>query len=104
MKGSPLDNSIQLKICDMGNVYWITYYFSRTIQKRQYSSLELFLWIKLKCKRRYFVIACVVFELSTGDYLFSSRKGESYNKNDEHIAKFIRMLAKMRKHFVKWDV
>ena len=54
MKGSPLDNSIQLKICDMGNVYWITYYFSRTIQKRQYSSLELFFMNKIKMKKKIF--------------------------------------------------
>ncbi len=31
-------------------------------------------------------MACTVFELATGDYLFEPKKGKSYSKNEDHIA------------------
>ncbi len=99
MKGPPLDNSIEVKICDMGNACWFTYHFSTAIQTRQYRSPEVLLGINYNETADIWSLACIVFELATGDYLFSPRKGESYSKNDDHIAKFIRMLGKMPKNF-----
>ena len=99
MKGPPLDNSIEVKICDMGNACWFTYHFSTAIQTRQYRSPEVLLGINYNETADIWSLACIVFELATGDYLFSPRKGETYSKNDDHIAKFIRMLGKMPKNF-----
>ena len=99
MKGTPLDKSIDVKICDMGNACWFTYHFSTAIQTRQYRSPEVLLGINYNETADIWSLACIVFELATGDYLFSPRKGESYSKNDDHIAKFIRMLGKMPKNF-----
>jgi serine/threonine protein kinase len=31
-------------------------------------------------------LACTVFELVTGDYLFEPKKGKNYSKNEDHIA------------------
>ena len=31
-------------------------------------------------------LACMVFELVTGDYLFDPKKGKSFRKNDDHLA------------------
>jgi serine/threonine-protein kinase SRPK3 len=31
-------------------------------------------------------LACMVFELATGDYLFDPKKGKNYKKNDDHLA------------------
>ena len=31
-------------------------------------------------------LACMVFELITGDFLFEPRKGPSYKKTDDHLA------------------
>ena len=99
MKGPPLDKSIEVKICDMGNACWFTYHFSTAIQTRQYRSPEVLLGINYNETADIWSLACIVFELATGDYLFSPRKGETYSKNDDHIAKFIRMLGKMPKNF-----
>ena len=99
MKGPPLKKSIDVKICDMGNACWFTYHFSTAIQTRQYRSPEVLLGINYNETADIWSLACIVFELATGDYLFSPRKGETYSKNDDHIAKFIRMLGKMPKNF-----
>ena len=99
MKGPPLDKKIEVKICDMGNACWFTYHFSTAIQTRQYRSPEVLLGVNYNETADIWSLACIVFELATGDYLFSPRKGETYSKNDDHIAKFIRMLGKMPKKF-----
>jgi serine/threonine-protein kinase SRPK3 len=31
-------------------------------------------------------LACMIFELVTGDYLFDPKKGKTYKKNDDHLA------------------
>jgi serine/threonine-protein kinase SRPK3 len=31
-------------------------------------------------------LACLVFELVTGDYLFDPKKGKTFKKNDDHLA------------------
>jgi serine/threonine-protein kinase SRPK3 len=31
-------------------------------------------------------LACTIFELVTGDYLFEPKKGKSYSKNEDHLA------------------
>lgn len=31
-------------------------------------------------------LACTVFELVTGDYLFAPKKGKNYTKNEDHLA------------------
>lgn len=31
-------------------------------------------------------LACMVFELVTGDYLFDPKKGKTFKKNDDHLA------------------
>lgn len=39
----------------------------------------------------------MVFELITGDFLFEPRKGENYDKNDDHLAQMIELLNQMPK-------
>ena len=41
--------------------------------------------------------ACMIFELVTGDFLFEPRKGETYDKNDDHLAQMIELLNQMPK-------
>jgi serine/threonine-protein kinase SRPK3 len=31
-------------------------------------------------------LACTVFELATGDYMFEPKKGRNYSKNEDHLA------------------
>lgn len=39
----------------------------------------------------------MVFELITGDFLFEPRKGETYDKDDDHLAQMIELLNRMPK-------
>lgn len=98
-RGPEIDSNIKVKICDMGNACWFTHHFSTEIQTRQYRSPEVLLGINYNETADLWSLACMVFELVTGDYLFEPRKGEKYSKNDDHIAQFIELLGKMPKKF-----
>ena len=41
----------------------------------------------------------MLFELATGDFLFEPRKGETFSKNDDHLAQIIEAVGKMPKNF-----
>ncbi|MCQ2821520.1 MAG: hypothetical protein MJ252_30040, partial [archaeon] len=98
-RGPAIDFNINVKICDMGNACWFTHHFSTEIQTRQYRSPEVLLGINYNETADLWSLACMVFELVTGDYLFEPRKGENYSKNDDHIAQFIELLGRMPKKF-----
>jgi len=38
-------------------------------------------------------LACTVFELVTGDYLFEPKKGKSYSKNEDHLALIAELIG-----------
>lgn len=38
-------------------------------------------------------LACMVFELVTGDYLFDPKKGKTFRKNDDHLALITELLG-----------
>lgn len=44
-------------------------------------------------------LACMVFELITGDFLFEPRKGAQYGKTDDHLAQMMELLGPMPKNF-----
>ena len=41
-------------------------------------------------------VACTVFELVTGDFLFYPKKGKSYSKNEDHLAKMAEMIGECK--------
>ena len=44
-------------------------------------------------------LACMTFELITGDFLFDPRKGQNYSKTDDHLAQMIELLGPMPKNY-----
>lgn len=40
-------------------------------------------------------LACMVFELVTGDYLFDPKKGSTFKKNDDHLALITELIGEM---------
>ena len=38
-------------------------------------------------------LACMIFELVTGDYLFDPKKGKTYRKNDDHLALITELIG-----------
>ena len=41
-------------------------------------------------------VACTVFELVTGDFLFYPKKGKHYCKNEDHLAKMAEMIGECK--------
>jgi serine/threonine protein kinase len=43
-------------------------------------------------------LACMAFELATGDYLFEPHSGDYYSRDEDHIAHIVELLGTIPKH------
>jgi serine/threonine-protein kinase SRPK3 len=81
--------NLGLKIVDFGNAQPVSDTYIGRIQTRQYRAPEVIIgrrdWDR---KVDVWSIACIVFELATGDYLFDPPDG-SPNKDQDHICQVI---------------
>ncbi|CAG8570033.1 9982_t:CDS:2 [Ambispora gerdemannii] len=89
---------ITVKIADLGNACWVDHHFTNDIQTRQYRSPEVILGSRWGTSADIWSMACMVFELFTGDYLFDPQAGSRYNKDDDHIAQIVELLGLFPKH------
>ncbi|KAJ5434671.1 hypothetical protein N7491_005266 [Penicillium cf. griseofulvum] len=99
-------NIISVKIADLGNACWVGHHFTNDIQTRQYRSPEVILGSKWGASTDVWSMACMVFELITGDYLFDPQSGTKYGKDDDHIAQIIELLGPFPKSLCmsgKWS-
>lgn len=44
-------------------------------------------------------LACMLFEMLTGDFLFEPRKGPTFSKNEDHLAQIMELCGKFPKDF-----
>lgn len=70
----------------MGNACYVEKHYSDIIQTREYRSPEVILGGEYNETADIWSLACMIFELVTGDYLFDPKKGKTYRKNDDHLA------------------
>lgn len=96
-RGPRLDKLVKVKIVDLGNGCWTYHHFTPQIQTRQYRSPEVILGAEYGCSADLWSLACMVFEMVTGDFLFDPRKGSSYSKNEDHLAQMVELLDQMPK-------
>lgn len=94
-RGPRIDDGVQVKIVDLGNACWTYHHFTPQIQTRQYRSPEVIIGAEYGCSADIWSLACMIFELVTGDFLFEPRKGDNYDKNDDHLAQMIELLGQM---------
>merc|ERR1711939_356984 len=102
----PASEIISVKIADLGNACWVNHHFTNDIQTRQYRSPEVILGAKWGASTDVWSMACMVFELITGDYLFDPQSGTKYGKDDDHIAQIIELLGTFPKSLCisgKWS-
>jgi serine/threonine protein kinase len=93
-------NNISIKISDFGNACWTDHHLSDGIQTRQYRCPENIIGIEYDTPSDIWSVACIIFELITGDYLFNPKKKYKGNKREllrdrEHIALMFETLGKM---------
>ncbi|EDO15132.1 hypothetical protein Kpol_413p7 [Vanderwaltozyma polyspora DSM 70294] len=87
------DSRIQIKIADLGNACWYDEHYTNSIQTREYRSPEVILGSSWGCSADIWSAACLIFELVTGDFLFEPSEGNTYAKDDDHIAQMIELLG-----------
>ncbi|XP_029291903.1 SRSF protein kinase 3 isoform X2 [Cottoperca gobio] len=86
---------ITVKIADLGSSCWVYKHFCEEIQTRQYRSLEVLLGSEYGPPADIWSVACMAFELVTGDSLFEPKAGESISLEEDHIAQIMELLGKI---------
>lgn len=82
----------------MGNGCWTYHHFTPEIQTRQYRSPEVIIGADYNTSADIWSFACTIFEMVTGDFLFEPRKGDNYDKDDDHLAQMMELLGRMPKN------
>ncbi|KAI9270404.1 kinase-like domain-containing protein [Phascolomyces articulosus] len=95
----PRRETIKIKIADLGNACWVNHHFTEDIQTRQYRSPEVLLGAKWDATADIWSLACMIFELLTGNYLFDPQKGSRFSRDDDHLAQIIELMGPMPRHF-----
>ncbi|KAK9767131.1 serine/threonine protein kinase, CMGC [Basidiobolus ranarum] len=88
---------IRVKIADLGNACWVDKHFTNDIQTRQYRSPEVIIGSQWGTSADMWSLACMIFELRTGDYLFDPQSTSRYTKSDDHLAQAIELLGNLPK-------
>lgn len=87
--------TLAFKVADLGNACWVTKHFSDDIQTRQYRSPETIINAGYDTSADVWSLACMIFELVTGDYLFDPKASEEYPRDEDHLALFQELLGPM---------
>ncbi|KNC54963.1 CMGC/SRPK protein kinase [Thecamonas trahens ATCC 50062] len=90
-----VDLSTKVKIADLGNACWVDKHFTDDIQTRQYRAPEVILGAGYSTKVDVWSLACMIFELCTGDFLFNPHSGGYYSRDEDHLARLIETLGPM---------
>ncbi|CAO3647822.1 unnamed protein product [Cunninghamella echinulata] len=95
--------NIVVKIADLGNACWIDDECTHLIQTREYRSPEVILGAKWTEKTDMWSLACMIFELLTGEFLFDPRPSSKYSKDDDHVAQMIELMGDNLPTRLKYD-
>lgn len=90
------DQDIQLKVqlADLGNACWVDNQFTEEIQTLQYRSPEVIIGAGFCCSADIWSVACMAFEMATGDYLFNPSKAD---EEADHMAQIVGLLGRVPK-------
>ncbi|KAL4533769.1 hypothetical protein Ndes2526B_g07334 [Nannochloris sp. 'desiccata'] len=87
--------NVASKIVDFGNACWVNKHFTDDIQTRQYRSPEVILGANYDTSADMWSLACMIFELVTGDFMFEPRAGREYTRDEDHLAQMVELLGKI---------
>jgi serine/threonine-protein kinase SRPK3 len=98
---SPLARAIErysIKIADLGNGCWTDKHFTSDVTTRQYRAPEVIVGSDYCTEIDIWSVACIVFELLTGDYLFDPKADPGrHSRNEDHLALIIELLGPLPK-------
>eukprot|EP00371_Babesia_bovis_P003219 XP_001611866.1 protein kinase domain containing protein [Babesia bovis T2Bo] len=92
------------KICDLGNACWIKQHFTDEIQTRQYRSPEAILKIGYDETADLWSLACIIFELYTGDYLFDPHGNTTQERDLNHLQLIVELLGPLPSEMIRNSV
>lgn len=85
---------LKVRIGDLGNGIWSKELYEHQIQSRQFRSPEVILGIPYDESADIWSLACCIFRIATGDFLFYPRETETFSKEDDHLGLMIETLGK----------
>lgn len=88
-----IDQDVKIKIVDFGNACWTYHHFTGNIQTREYRAPEVILGLPYRDNTDIWSLACMIFELLTGDYLFRPYSRSQKPRDDLHLALFMSTLG-----------
>lgn len=78
---------IKVKIGDLGNACWVDKHFAEDIQTRQYRSPEVIVGYNYNTSADIWSVACLAYELATGDYLLNPKNsGGGIERDMKHLS------------------
>ncbi len=86
-------NTTHVKIADFGNACWTFKKFTDDVQTRQYRAPEVIVGLSYSTQIDIWSLACMAFELVTGDYLFNPKDGKGYSRDEDHLALMMELLC-----------
>lgn len=89
-----MESPLTVKVADLGNASHTHYHYTDNIQTRQYRAPEVILQYKSwGALADVWLFGCLLFELLTGDYLFDPRDGQTFTRDDDHLAQIIELVG-----------
>lgn len=91
----------RVKIVDFGNACWTFHHYTDDIQTRQYRAPEVILGAGYDSRADMWSLACLLFELATGDFLFDPQRGKDYDRDEDHLALMMELLGPIPPELIK---
>ena len=85
--------SVAFKLADLGNACWVERHFSEDIQTRQYRAPEVLIGSGYDTSADIWSLACMIFELVTGDYLFDPKGSDEFPRDEDHLALIMELVG-----------
>lgn len=104
LNGPKIDFDIKLKIAEFNHIIKLNKknknIFISSKQKEQYLSPEIIFGLDYDETIDIWALACIIFELATGDSLFKAKIDANFSLNENHILKFIEILGYIPKQII----
>jgi len=89
--------NLAVKIADLGNACWLHKHFTDDVTTREYRSPEVIVGYPYSSPIDVWSLACLIFELVTGDYLFKPKEDRDgrHTRDEDHLALMKELLGEM---------